>query len=145
GRAAKLPRRLAPSPSGGSPPGAQTGAPRNSLGTTPCASVFAPERPSSPATVPLLAEPAVTPHHYFWQGGRTLTNTARLRSRRAFPFGFLTYCAEIVHVVRILDQPLVQIVTDSFARRTDKIDPLDRLIDALTIEYTPFKLFDTDP
>src|SRR5580765_7096048 len=50
--------------------------------------------------------------------------------------------AEVVHVVRIFDQPLVEVVADLLARGTDEVDALDRLVDPLAVQDPALELLD---
>src|SRR5262245_30410611 len=52
--------------------------------------------------------------------------------------------AEVVHVVRILDQTIVDVVTDLLARGTDEIDALDGLVDPLAVQDPSLELLDAD-
>src|SRR5262249_11722292 len=52
--------------------------------------------------------------------------------------------AEVVHVVRILDETVVDVVADLPAGRADEVDALDRLVDALPVEDPPPQLLDPD-
>src|SRR5262249_14674966 len=52
--------------------------------------------------------------------------------------------AEIVHVVRILDQAVVDVVTDLLARGADEVDALDGLVDPLPVEDATLQLLDAD-
>ena len=70
-------------------------------------------------------------------GGLAALAAARLLRRRAGG-------AEVVHVVRILDQAVVDVVADLPARRADEVDALDRLVDALAVEDAAAQLLDAD-
>src|SRR5439155_15520181 len=52
--------------------------------------------------------------------------------------------AEVVHVVRVLDETVVDVVTHLPARRADEVDALDGLVDALAVQDPPLQLLDAD-
>ena len=64
--------------------------------------------------------------------------------RREAPSRWLQGDAEVVHVVRVLDQAVVDVVTDLLARGADEVDALDGLVDALAVEDATLQLLDAD-
>src|SRR6185369_15505200 len=52
--------------------------------------------------------------------------------------------AEVVHVVRVLDQAFVEVVAHLLAGGADEVDALDRLVDALPVEDAALELLDAD-
>src|SRR5262245_931907 len=52
--------------------------------------------------------------------------------------------AEVVKVVRVLDQAVVDVVADLPAGRADEVDAFDRLVDALAVEDATAQLLDAD-
>src|SRR6185503_9751789 len=62
---------------------------------------------------------------------------ARLLGRRAGG-------AEVVHVVRVLDQSFVEVVAHLLAGGADEVDALDGLVDALAVQDAPLELLDAN-
>ena len=47
--------------------------------------------------------------------------------------------------LRLFDKPLIEIMADPFAERTDEVDAIDVFVDFFPVEHTTLELFDSNP
>ncbi len=47
--------------------------------------------------------------------------------------------------LRLFDKPLIEIMADPFAERTDEVDAIDGFVDFFPVEHATLELFDSNP